>query len=83
LNPVRLPPVLPPTQTRFNGTLQQEQHFATLLVAPHSMVNREPPQATQEILGKLFPVPGHLADESWGCEWCAYKTHRHTVESKM
>ncbi|XP_009129261.1 transcription factor ALC-like [Brassica rapa] len=49
LNPMRLPPVLPPTQTRFNGTLQQEQHFATLLGAPHSMVNHEPPRATQEM----------------------------------
>ncbi|RID65737.1 hypothetical protein BRARA_D00915 [Brassica rapa] len=40
LNPQRLPPVLPPTQTRINGTLEQDLNFGTLLGASHSLVNR-------------------------------------------
>ncbi|WZY88766.1 hypothetical protein YC2023_045501 [Brassica napus] len=39
-NPQRLPPVLPPTQTRINGTLEQDLNFGTLLGASHSLVNR-------------------------------------------
>ncbi|WZZ53363.1 hypothetical protein YC2023_053470 [Brassica napus] len=49
LNPQRLPPVLPPTQTRINGTLEQDLNFGTLLGASHSLVNREPPESTQEM----------------------------------
>ncbi|KAF3575904.1 hypothetical protein DY000_02033498 [Brassica cretica] len=38
LNPQRLPPVLPPTQTRINGTLEQDLNFGTLLGASHLLV---------------------------------------------
>ncbi|XP_010444695.1 PREDICTED: transcription factor ALC-like [Camelina sativa] len=41
LSPMRLPPVLPPTQTRINETLEQDLNLETLLAAPHSV---EPPQ---------------------------------------
>ncbi|KAG7535714.1 Myc-type basic helix-loop-helix (bHLH) domain [Arabidopsis thaliana x Arabidopsis arenosa] len=46
LNPMRLPPVLPPTHTRINETLEQDLNLETLLAAPRSL---EPPQATQEM----------------------------------
>ncbi|EOA15184.1 hypothetical protein CARUB_v10028570mg [Capsella rubella] len=46
LNPIRLPPVLPPTQTLINETLEQDLNLETLLAAPHSL---EIPQASQEM----------------------------------
>ncbi|KAJ0239083.1 Transcription factor ALC [Hirschfeldia incana] len=49
LNPLRLPPTRPPTQTRITGTLEQELNLETLLGGSHSMVNREPPEATHEM----------------------------------
>lgn len=50
LNPLRLPPVRAPTQTRMiSGTLEQDLNFETLLGAPHSLANHEPSEATQEM----------------------------------
>lgn len=46
LNPMRLPPVLPPTQTRINETLEHDLNLETLLAVPHSL---GPPQVSQEI----------------------------------
>ncbi|KAL1196520.1 Transcription factor ALC [Cardamine amara subsp. amara] len=51
LNPMRLPPVLPPTQTRINETFEQQLNLETLLAASHSL---EPPQLSQEL---CFPTP--------------------------
>lgn len=52
LNPLRLPPILPPTQTRITGTSEQGLNLETLLGGSHSMANREPPE-TQEM---CFPT---------------------------
>ncbi|CAN8264131.1 unnamed protein product [Cochlearia groenlandica] len=50
LNPMRLPPVMPPTQACINGTaLEQELNFDTLLGGSHSLVHREPPEASQQL----------------------------------
>ncbi|KFK28388.1 hypothetical protein AALP_AA8G508500 [Arabis alpina] len=49
LNPMRLPPVLLPTQTRINETLEPELNLERMLGAPHSLVNREPPEASQQM----------------------------------
>ncbi|KAF3591659.1 hypothetical protein DY000_02024092 [Brassica cretica] len=53
LNPLRLPPILPPTQTRITGTSEQGLNLETLLGGSHSMANREPPEPTQEM---CFPT---------------------------
>lgn len=49
LHPLRLPPTRLPTQTRITGTLEQELNLEILFGGSHSMVNREPPVATQEM----------------------------------
>ncbi|CAF2163493.1 unnamed protein product [Brassica napus] len=49
LNPLRLPPILPPTQTRITGTSEQGLNLETLLGGSHSMANHEPPEPTQEM----------------------------------
>ncbi|CAA7056880.1 unnamed protein product [Microthlaspi erraticum] len=49
LNPMRLPPVLPPAQTRTNEALEQELNLQTLLAPPPSLLHREPPEASQEM----------------------------------
>ncbi|XP_024006989.1 transcription factor ALC isoform X2 [Eutrema salsugineum] len=50
LNPMRLPPVIPPTQTRVDEALQPELNIETLLGGSHSLVHhREPPEASQEM----------------------------------
>ncbi|KAL0721626.1 hypothetical protein Bca4012_036225 [Brassica carinata] len=41
LNPLRLPPILPPTQTRINGTLEQELILETLLGGSHPLAHQE------------------------------------------
>lgn len=66
LNPLRLPPVLPPTQTRMiSGTLEQELNFETLLGAPHSLANHEPSEATQEM---CFSTATLLWRQRWDSE---------------
>lgn len=49
INPMRLPPVLPPTQTRTNEALEQDLNLQTLLAAPPSLLHREPPEASQDM----------------------------------
>ena len=54
LNPQRQPPVLPPTQTRINGTLEQGLNFGTLLGASHSLVNREDDSKSRSLLSTVY-----------------------------
>lgn len=49
LNPMRLPPVLLPTQTRINETLEPELNLETMLGASHSLVHGEPPEASRQM----------------------------------
>ncbi|VVB18240.1 unnamed protein product [Arabis nemorensis] len=49
LNPMRLPPVLLPTQTRITETLEPELNLETMLGASQSLVHCEPPEASQQL----------------------------------